>query len=181
MESEITHRTLVPATLAADFAAKLKALGADSRTEEHRLQGSIGELVTYAKKVGEPAGTIQLANSVLEISATEWHALVTEYPEKSFRADLNRALRRAVGVRAGMQEEAALYGARTVEGLRKKRAQSFLYLAQAACQMLPELEALEKLARSRGLVTKADDLKAAIARMAAHCELAAEIRVETLT
>ncbi|MBI3894399.1 MAG: hypothetical protein HY313_00565 [Acidobacteria bacterium] len=155
------------------LAAKMKALGIDTKSEEARLQEQISELVVFAQSKAEEVPAIQLPNSILVISSTEWQALLSSYPagEKSFRADLSRGLRRAIGLLAMLQEESALYRVRqTSEHLWKKHLNTLVYLSYCASKLLPELEKLLVETQNRGLSRKAEHLGTIIARMRRYLE-----------
>lgn len=160
------------------LAARLKKLGVDGKAEEKRLQERIAELSSWAKGFREPKATAQLASTVLLLSVTAWQSLVSDCiaGEISFRADLNRAVRRAVGLLASLQEEMALYNVRQdSEYLWKKHLHSLLYLADSASRLLQELERISTQAGERGLSKKAADVKETRNRLRQHLEEIAKL------
>ncbi|MBI4441883.1 MAG: hypothetical protein HY649_00755 [Acidobacteria bacterium] len=149
-----------------DFAAKMKSLGVDSKQEEDKLRGVITKLVLFAKGSPGPVRSFEQDNSVLVIPPSGWSALIADFPEKSFRADFNRAVRSALGLLAVLEEEMAFYRVRcTSEHLWQPHLRSLLFLAWRSQQILPELECMAKEARDRGLSQKADDATAMIDRL----------------
>ena len=166
-----------------DLAAKIKALGIDSKSEEGRLQEKIAELVSFAQTAVEPSLAIPVSNTALALSSTEWQALVSDFPasELSFRADLNRTLRRAVGLLVLIVEESGLYKVRRVsEHLWRKHLNSLFYLGHSASQVLPELAKLVEGAQVRGLSRKAEHLTQTAQRLRRHVEEISNLNPESL-
>lgn len=148
-------------------------LKVDPKWLETNLQGMIHQLTLLARASEAPVASIPLPNSVLPLSATEWQALVTDYPEteKSFRADSNRVLRRAVGMLAALQEETALRQADIEsKSWRKNHLSTLFYLGHSAAPLLPELEELGNEAQRRGLHAMAGHVQEMVARMQHHAD-----------
>lgn len=153
------------------FAARLKTLGVDTKAEEKQLQEKIAELAAWAGKSREPKTSVQLANLVMPLSGTEWQTLASDplIGEVSFRSDLHRTMRRAVGIQASVLEELALYNVRQdSEYLWKKHLQSLLFLAHCAALLLPELERISTQAGERGLAKKGTDVRESANRLREH-------------
>lgn len=148
--------------------SKNGALRSDPLVDDARFSGMISKLCTYARAAGEAPSTIPLPNSSLSLSPLEAQSLVVEYPvtEKSFRADLIRILRRAVGLIAVIQEDYELYRVRsTSEYLWRKHLDSLLYFAGLGRDVLPELEALAQEAGRRGLQSKTEQLTNTVTKL----------------
>ena len=147
---------------------KMGGLGLDPKWEETRLQDIISNMKSFAKSAAERVDEIPLSRGRLAVSATAWQALTTDYPEteSSYRVDLNRVVREAVGILAVIQEELAPGQA---DGERQKHERNHLtvlcYMAYRAGKVLPELEVLRTEAQNRGLAAKEADTLDLIARM----------------
>jgi len=170
----------VPATpaAAADALAapqKLKVmlhtLGIDTVREEGRVRTLLNELVSFALAAGKPVSTVPLPSCSLTLAPWEAQSLVLEYPalEKSFRADFNRLVRRAVALLAAIEEEKAQYELRRhSEHHWKPHVDALFYLLWSGSEALPDLENLAQQAARRGLQEKAALLADTIERLRAR-------------
>ncbi|MBI4460161.1 MAG: hypothetical protein HY648_08900 [Acidobacteria bacterium] len=175
---EVTLSPIAADDVTGSLAARIKALGVVTKSEELALQEKIGELTAFAQSRNEETPAIHFPNSVLPISSPEWQALLSSFPpgERSFRADFSRALRRTVGLLAALQEELALYQIRQAsEHLWKKHLNSLVYLAHCAGELLPELMKLQSETRNRGLSRKEEHLASIVARLQQHLETVAAL------
>lgn len=149
-------------------ATRMGILGTDPQVEETKLRAMVGAICTFARSADEAACAIPLPNASLLVSPWELQALRLDYPENeiSFRAELNRALRRAMSLLACMEEECSLYKVRRFsEYLWKKHLNSLAYLLHHARRNLPELKKLVAEASRRGLYRKAQELNETAARL----------------
>lgn len=143
------------------LGTRLGMLGIDAGMEEGRLRARFNELVSFALAAGNPVDPIPLPNSSLALAPWEVQSLVVEYPavEKSFRADFNRQVRRAVALLAAIQEATALYEMkRDSEHFWKTHVNTLIYLLYCGNEALPNLEHLAQEASRKGLQEKAAQL-----------------------
>jgi hypothetical protein len=148
-------------------AAGINLLGIDTVTQEGRLLSLINELVSFVRSAGRPVSSFPLRNSTLPVSAWEAQAMAMEYiMEKSFRADFNRTVRRAVGLLAAIQEETAQYEAkRHNQHLWKRHIDALVYLLYCGGETLAALWEFRDDAARRGLQEKSDQLSQTAARL----------------
>ena len=146
----------------------LSQLGIDVVAQEGRLYSLTNELVSFARSAGKSVSTFPMPNSSVTLAPWEAQSLAVEHSatEKSFRADFNSAVRRAVGLLAAIQEESALYKLRRHgDHLWKKCIDALVYLLYSGRETLPTLEELAQDAGRRGLQEKADQLWQTAARL----------------
>jgi hypothetical protein len=156
-----------------------RTLRCDPKWMDSRLQEVTTHLVAFARTASQPAESIALPHSELPVSATEWQVLTTSCPpdERSFRADVHRAVRRATGLLAAMQEELALYRSRRASQYQWKRHfENLRYLVVNASDILPELEAVREESKRRSLSGKHDDLQQITTRLREKMESASTLQ-----
>lgn len=163
-----------------DSTTRTETRGVDPKSEDTRLQRLINHLVVFAGAAQERCSSIDLPNTSFEISETEWEALTNDslLLEKSFRADLGRILRRAVGILAGIQEDMKLYGAAGTRFQKKSHLTSLAYLKQNAAALLPDIEAAAEEARQRGLARKAQDIAETASKLTTRIEQIGQMDAE---
>lgn len=136
-------------------------LKVDPMWEQTVLLTMISRLTEYVRAQVDETSTIPLSNSELIVTDLELRSLHAEYDpqEESYRADLNRVLKRGVGLRATIQEEIQFYTVRRdSEHLWKKHFDSLCYLRESCLAFLPELDRIMTASRSRGLHRKAEQI-----------------------
>ncbi len=154
-----------------NLKATLHTLCVDTVREEGRVRTLFNELVSFAQAAGKPVSTIPLPSCSLTLAPWEAQSLVLEYPalEKSFRADFNRLVRRAVALLAAIEEEKAQYELRRhSEHFWKQHVDALFYLLSSGSEALPGLEALAQQAVRRGVQEKAAQLADTIERLRAR-------------
>lgn len=145
----------------ANLSQVIAVLGIDAAQQESRIAKMLAELVSFVRASTGPADRIPLPHGSILLAPWEQQALLTEYPlsEKSFRAEQNRALRRAASLAACIEEERNQYeNHRTGDHLWKRHFDSLIYLLHTGRDCQAALEKVVQDATAKGLAEKAEQV-----------------------
>ncbi len=156
-QQQQAEAAVVPANLTQTIAL----LGIDTGQQEARIAKMLADVVSFVRASGGPADRIPLPHGSIPLAPWEQQALLTEYPlsEKSFRAEQNRALRRAAALMACIEEERTQYeNHRTGEHLWKRHFDSLVYLLHVSRDCVAALQKVAQRATAKGLKEKAEQV-----------------------
>jgi len=149
---------------------RIRSMGVNPEEERRKLRNLLANMTSFVQATtGRAIAEIPLPHSEMFVTPWEERAISVEYPggDKSFRAEVNRALRTAIGLLAGISEERAGYMAerRGSEHRWKKHYDALLWLLYESRAHREELASLADRTEQTGLTERAEQIRKTAKRL----------------
>jgi len=165
-----TQAAEAPGEKPDELLDRIRSMGVNPEEERRKLRNLLGTMTSFVQATtGRAIAEIPLPHSQLFVTPWEERALSVEYPasDKTFRAEVNRALRTAIGLLASISEERAGYMTerRGSEHRWKKHYDALLWLLYEARAHREELARLADKTEQTGLTERAEQIRKTAKRL----------------